>query len=446
VSEETEKGMVVIDAEKGVIPLPFDILKNPGTGLMSYPVDEKKDTPLTIEMLQNMNKLDGFISGINISVPVDFEADPSAMNSENIILFDVTDMKNPVKIDSSEYYTLFNMENLTEPPYYLTIVNKSPGILQPPKPFTTGGKYILLFNKNMSGKKNGVNVSLSSHVLFHLIKSAQSLFQDGSLVTDVLGDPDDPVIKGMALNIENMRILADAFFSSAKDLKKDDFPAVIPFSIKSNPEAVFLPGTLGNIVPSPNDLNGDSPLPSDVSISALIDGSVDASTISSDTVRLYKTGDFSKNLAENIKLVPPAQGELYSKLTMTEKTLEPKTSYIAFITSGIKNDKKSELTASTYFALARAKNALVACDDKGVCSLNSYLLDKNVVNALIMFGKDPTEASKENWESAKGMLISTIQSIESIRKNYDEVLKSIETGLKLSRENIVLLWTFTTGS
>lgn len=445
VRQQAEQGMVVIDANAGVLPLPFDILRSPD-GTMSFPADPEKDTALTVELLQAMNRLDGFIPSINVTVPVDFAVDPATLSQENVILLDVTDIDGPVIVPSSTYYTLFNLEQVEAPPYVITLVNRAPAKMQSPAPFKSGGKYLLLLKHDLTGRKHDADATLGGHALFHFIKSAESLFDQGVLRTELLGDRNDPMVQGMALNIEGMRLNVDGFFQLNGGYRKDDYPVAIPFTIRSDPETIFLPGSLGNVVPRPNDLLQETPSPTGVTLTAMIDGALLDTTVTPESFRLYRLGDYAHNLIGSIQVSPPAAAGMPTVLTASSaQALRANTSYVAFLTGDIRNFAGRALSPSTYFELVRSPNPITSCDGFGNCTTNSYLLDKSTVNVLVMLGWDPTSADREYWAFAHEMLLSSMNDLDRVRRGYQAIFPTLEVELQIPRERVVLLWTFTTG-
>jgi hypothetical protein len=67
------------------------------------------------------------------------------------------------------------------------------------------------------------------------------------------------------------------------------------------------------------------------------------------------------------------------------------------------------------------------------------------IDVLILMGKDPTTATGTDWNNAFNLLVSNLQGLEQLRLAYAPRFEAVEAA-GVSRQEIVVLWSFTTAA
>lgn len=93
----TDQVELAMDADSGRMPLPFDLLIDPDTGLVDLPADEN-DTELEADAKVQAGELDGFGVSSDLMFELTGAADPSTVNTNSIQLWELGDEPRLVEI------------------------------------------------------------------------------------------------------------------------------------------------------------------------------------------------------------------------------------------------------------------------------------------------------------------------------------------------------------
>jgi len=443
----------MFDTVAGVIPLPNDILKNPATGKLYLPPSDA-DSPLTLEVKDSLNRLDGWLTSMTITIPFDGEIDETSLTSETVQLFNVdTAAGTATKINPSTYYVLFNvgLAPAAQKPYYLTIKTKpdpnDPSPLKLPKEFAAGQTYAAVVT---DGVKDRDGKPVVENPVFDFLRSKDPLADSRGRSLTVLPDADAALLELARSG------LYDPVFSALEGagVARPDAVAFTAFSIQSGARAVFNPTLIGRRLPKPIDDPPGSPAkaPLDSIPSIYFDQAVEPSTIKAG-VKMYKwtrdVGTTALEVAVEAASAPDDTG--LHKLTITPPALEPSQEYLVVTTEAILTAGTRVPTAAlAYFSICRYENALIDPAvpppdyDKTTVKLNSPFLD-NTIDVLISLGGDPATADEQAWKNAYGFLIVNLEGLEKLRQAYAPLFEAaIKAGTP--RAEITALWSFTTAA
>lgn len=453
--DEPEKPGVasMFDTVAGVLPLPNDILKNPATGKLFLP-PSTADSPLTLEVKDSINRLDGWLTSMSVTIPFDGELDAGSLNSDTVMLFDV-DLKTGTasKLGPETYHLVYNIgvTPATEAPFWLTIKNRTDpadaSLLKLPKEFAPGHTYALVATKGVKGKDGE---SVTQNPIFDLLRSEIPLADARGRSLSILPDAEASLLEPARAQ------LYDPVFKALEGagLARSDAVAFTAFSIQSGARAVFNPTLIGRRLPQPID---DPPgasvkAPLDAKPSVYFDQPVDPATLASG-VKMYK---WTRDVGTTpLQITAEAAAEkddtgLY-KVTITPPALDRSQEYLVVTTEAILTAGTNAPTAAlAYFSICRYQNALIdpaivpSGYDKTLVKLNSPFLD-NTIDVLISLGGDPATADADAWANAYGFLIMNLEGLEKLRQAYAPLFEAaVKAGN--DRAEITALWSFTTAA
>ncbi|RJO67919.1 MAG: hypothetical protein C4523_08150 [Myxococcales bacterium] len=461
---------------------------------LGYPAEP--DSPLTAALIRGMNKLDGFIPGfvprlpfsakldLDSIVPFEAELDDAGAITEsnaaeaNLFLFDVTDPEKPTPIAPNKYYRAFNVELLDEgdfpegfPSYTLTLRN-TPSVLLPDD-YIQGHTYLIVaagLTENGIKDTDGRPVWPDSpFLLFN--STVPFVAADGSFRNNLFTDP------AKIQELEGARQITDwgvkiweAVVGGART--RDEIVAAYHFSIATNPMPLFMDpasATLKNrnpLLPKPADRfqNDDNFAPVFVAADAACDVSgnttcdantdavprfslsqpVDPATATAETLRLYRDDDGSWS---PVDATPMVSTDGKTICLSPAANFNPQTSYLVAVTSGLKGANGRPAADQTYFGLARVADAPLVEDGMW----QSPYLDSRIDTLIFMMNSGQLESldavTPEKLQQATDTLLIVLGLLEETRKLYETPIDWLvgEAGIVQEREDLALVWTFTTG-
>ena len=425
----------------------------------------------------------------------------------NFWLVDVTDPKAPSVLSPGDYLRISNWQLAETMPFTLTLRLPPAGVLQPPQDFTPGHTYLVVAT---GWNDRGLKEKLSDAAVAagkaaqpvtadgpFLLFAAPTLFADsGTTYIGVDGLARSGVVSGLeaARTLEGGRQLTDWGLKVWESLPgvagawtRAEVVAAFHFTISTNPVPDYFDpvGALlgGNAVkPTPSDaLDKDTgtmtpaDAPCDSALAFVLDKPVRADTVDAGAVRLFRVAGGTRSEVPLTVTVDDAAGHPAVK-AVPKEALQAGTLHLAVVTNGVRSADGTRVAVDqTYFGLARAAlkqvdattgavtfldTPLVTLDDLGSpVAWNSPLLDSRL-DTLILSGQ-VKNISKSGLASAGKTMLGVLHYLEGLRKNLKPHLDFLVLGpdgkpgtpgqpgvdnLVAEREDVVLAWTFTTGT
>ncbi len=447
-SDETQTPVLsTFDKDKGLIILPNDLLKNPGTGKLMLP-ETPTDSELTKEIKSFINMLDGWLVAQTITVPFEYELDKTTVKPENVLLFDIDVVnKSVTKKTAAEYYALYNfsMTPSDKPPYNITVKNKpndkSGGM---PADFIQGHYYLVAVTNAVKTKEGK---DITENPVYYFLKKKEPLVNEAKKSVTVLSDEE-------ASMLEPARDAFNKLFALVETVESDIRAKSIAFSffsVQSGSRALFNPASVGQILPQPNDIKGKANAPVDVKPYIYYDLPLDDTTLSKGVMMMKLTG--GQPIPVEISKLEIIEENSRYKLQIIPKTpLDKGSTYLVFTTNDIKSKHGVETAAYSTFSILRAKNPFVTKVDDTNYALNSPLID-NTLDVLILASKlgmlsesankNIAAATSDDWKVAYGLLVQNLVQLEALRNAYAPLFAGIEAA-GIDRKKVTALWTFTT--
>ena len=313
------------------------------------------------------------------------------------------------------------------------------------------------------------------------------------------GNPANSVLTGVAAaqeaegarQITNYVLKIWENLADVQDVRtRDEVVSAFQWTTTSNPMPMFFDSTAalmgGNpLLPSPadyTDVEGNvitAGAKCDPAVGFGFKVAVKDETVNTDTVKMYKvTGDdTSVKLTEiAITVTPTTADEMTSVLVKAQAALDPESRYLVVATNGIIGANDWAAVDETYFGLTRT--GLPVTNDEGVITgftatpllsedadtgkmmWNSPNLDSRldtlILNWSMLKGIDPvnapiTEITEEMLtEAADGGfgIVKVLALLDGLRAMHKPLFDALVLDNKLveTREDLVLGWTFTTGT
>lgn len=470
---------------------------------LGYPGVE--DPPLTKALLAGMNKLNGFITSFAPNIPFNRPVDAASIvpfdggnaSEANMFFMDITDAENPVVIQPNNYLRLFNWEQATEMPYKLYLRFPAAGFLQPPKDFEPGHTYaVVMTGWTDNGVKDSEGNPFKSDGSF-LVFAQEDIFPEtGTAYIGPDGSSRNSVVPDLAMaqQAEGARQLTNQVLKVWEGLDgiassgwtRQEVIVAFSFTTATNPmpnyfDAVKAFFGQAAVVPQPSDAiegtDGISKAKADCSpkLTFTLDKPVAPKTVNNKTVRLFKVD--GQQYTEVGLIVTAKNDEALSTVEATPTTaLEPQTLYLAAVTNGIRSlDGLAAATDQTYFGLTRAAlkavdedgnwsftdTPLVAQNDKGELVWQSAHLDSRLDTLILNGATQDADVDDDALASAGETLVNVLSYLEGMRKIYKPHIDWLVLGndgkpgipgqegvdnVVAEREDLVLVWTFTTGA
>lgn len=432
----------IFDPVAGQIPLPNDALLNPSTGLLDVPLDPS-DSDLTAQVKSGLRRLNGWIPASMITIPFDGELDPATLNGDTVRLYDVTGAtaSPPTfeRIDPEKYYVAFNVGRspATSPPYTLFVRMKPVGLMSPD--YEMGHRYMVVVT---NGAKDPSGAPAIGSVVMELLKSRTPLVNEFGRSQTILPDAD-------AAQLETLRSLAyaPAFAALEGEVDRAAVVAHAAFSIQTNPMPAFNPMPLGNELPkpigAPSAANDKFKEPW-----ACFHHPIDPQTAPAGA-KMFKRGASLTEVSATVsvgKMVDPDAPEKVlceQAVILNAGVLEPSATYQVVLTEAILGLDGAPSRQGSLFSLVAATSPLLDTSTDPP-TLNSPYID-STFDALLTTGKDPSQATQEDWDKAYATLVSAMAlgTVEDWRSRYAPFIDDL-VALGMPRETITATWVFTT--
>lgn len=428
------------------------------------------DSPLTVDLVTGMNRLNGFTPSFLVRIPFSSELDietikryvePADAATANFFFLDITDEEDPVpfaapngKLD----YLSMNVEHRDELPYYLTLRNDSYGLGAPadmPRPFLpqdyeAGHSYlIVLTGYEKNGIKDVEGRALKPDPFFLLFAYEESYInKDGSPKPTLLSDID------AIRELEGARQITNYGLEIWKKLvgdkrQRNEVVCAFHFSIATNPMPIYMnPASIlmsqSPILPTPSE-NVENPAPP-ATFKASRD--LDIGSVSGESVMIFKmNGDVVEPVSSTVQL----DGDKKT-VSVTPGAYSPNTTYWVAANHKLKGEDGAAATDETYFGLARVENSLVfengkPFDENG--EWTSPHLDSRIDSLMTPLVSKPStgllEVSENQLKQAGEDIGKVLSKIDEYRLAHQPVIDALKNnGFISEREDLVLLWSFTT--
>lgn len=153
------KGDTMPEVEPFTLALPImtEAKAAAATGMSGHTVTA--DDPLSIDLKNGQNKLNGFVAGSTPTIPFSQKIDPTTLvpydpdasdadkAKATLFFINITDRKAPQIVSPKSYLAIFNWEARKEMPYYLTIGLKDDD--GNPVEFAPGSRYLVVVTKTL---------------------------------------------------------------------------------------------------------------------------------------------------------------------------------------------------------------------------------------------------------------------------------------------------------
>lgn len=425
----------------------------------------------------------------------------------NFWLVDVTDEKAPSVIQPSDYLRLSNWQQATRMPFNLTLRQPPQAVMQPPKDFTPGHTYLVVATgwteaglkeklSKVEADAGKVARPVTADGPFLMFAAPTEFEAIGTTYIGPDGLARSGVVSGLeaARSLEGGRQLTDWGLRIWESLPgvagawtRSQVVTAYHFTIATNPVPDYfdtLQGLWGGaaVKPQPSDAldrDAGTMIPVEAACEASLEFAMDrpvrADTVNAATVRLFRVEGATYVEVPLTVTVADATG-LPAVKAVPKETLKGGTLHLAVATSGIRSaDGSRAAVDQTYFGLVRAAlrqedattgavtfmdTPLVTFDAEGSpVAWNSPYLDSRL-DTLIMLG-EVEDVSQATLDSAGQTMLGVLHYLEGLRKNMKSHLDYLvlggdgkpgipgETGVDnvvAEREDIVLAWTFTTGT
>jgi hypothetical protein len=438
----TPGARAMFDPTASIVPLPNDLLLNPTNGHLALPIDPAVDSPLTQEIKANLDQLDGWLTAQTVTLPFDAELDPATITPDSVILVDagpahVAPAVSRMAADS--YFPMFNVGQApaTAAPFPVMLKNTSPGPGQAPTDFVQGHRYAAVVTNSVLGMDG---LPILGHPALEFLKSTTPLVDANGHSATILSDA-----QAAQLEVARANVYAPVFdaMAAAGIVQRDAAVAFTVFSIQSGTRPVFNPTTAGTALPTPNDVAGPANASLDTTINLLLDQPYEPSTVAGGT-HVYKAGAALQEIACDVQpsTTPDLNGDYPLQITPSQP-LDPSSTYVVVLTDTIATTGGVPAQPGPYFSLVRAQSQLID-ETTNPPTLGSPFVDLTL-DVLILMGKDPRIATPAQWSSAFGLLVSNLHGLEQLRLAYAPLLDAA-TAAGIDRQQIVVLWTFTTAA
>ncbi len=438
-----------------------------------YPAGEA-DSPLTLELLSGMNKLDGFVANIVPEFPFSREIDletvkiydpevdeagavvgPKTNSSDetvgwtaeeaNFFFLDITDPENPVTVNN--YAMLFNARESSAMPYMLSVRDKAL------KDFQQGHTYLIVVTGiTENGIKDPQGNPFAPDSFYMMFSSALPyVHPDGTLRNNLLSGEE------AVWELEGARQITDYGLKVWETLagetrSRGEVITSTSFTIMSNPYSEFfsavnavVQATTGSdlfvpMLPEPADMpmfDADGNLSlvkaeaaTDSKIKFKVSQPLDADSVISENLKLYKMDDGAyTEIAAGIKLT---NGEEDASITITpESALEEDTKYMVAMSNGVIGKNGRAAADQVFFGLTRVTEPIV--DDKGMWQ--SPYLDSRIDSIV----------NGNTLEGAAGDVGKVLSMLELLRLEYKDAMSWLdEQNFVEERADLAMFWTFTT--
>ncbi len=474
---------------------------------LGYPVQE--DSPLTKALVKGQNRLDGFLPSFTVSIPFSRPLDPASLTpydgtngaAANFWFLDITDAAHPVVLRPDEYLRVFDWSGASRPPYLLNLRLPSPGILQPPADFSPGHTYLVVATGWTEGGIRGVPEAPATKGLPvvadapFLLMSAPTLFPETG--TTYIG-PDGGVRSGLVSDLSAAQALEVARQVTDQGLQvwealpdvagrwdRSQVVAAFSFTIATNPVALFFDPVMAflgaqAILPTPAD--SLDPATGKMSPAAApcqdpVEFQVDRPIQPASARQALLLFEVSGGRYREVPLEVSVTGDLAPVIRGAPKeALKPTTLYLAVVTSALKNAAGTRSAVDqTYFGAVRAAwldlppgggratfldSPLVTFAEDGTpVAWNSPYLDSRLDTLILNGAVDPV--TPEGLAAAQETLLKILAYLEALRRHLKPHLDWLvlgDDGLPgrpgdsgvdhrvAEREDVVLAWTFTTGT
>jgi hypothetical protein len=431
--EPTPGARALFDPDTSTLPLPNDVLRNSETGMLALPIPEG-ESELTRLILANLNRLNGWMASMAITVPFDSKLDPSTLTTDTVQLYDVTGVAAQL-VDS--YYVMFNVakEPATEPPYQLTVRLKPAAKGQLPRNFELGHMYALVVNDNIRGE-DGLPVIGSAAM--ELLKSTQPLADENGRSLTIVDD-------ASAVQLEGVRRAAygpalDAVVA-AGGVPRSRMVAVTAFTVQPNGWPVFDPVGLPPVLPAPNDISKPADAPLDAKPEVLITVPYDPAT-AAEAVKLYARGTGALTpVPFTLETSTQDNGKGLYPLRIVPSALQRSTTYQVVMTRALKSTDGYATAPGSLYALVAAGTPILDASGKPA----SPFVDTTLDVLLLLDDTDPANATEQRWNTATTLLTGSLKTLESQRLKYAPYIEdAVAAGTP--RDEITVLWTFTTAA
>ncbi len=458
-------------------------------GYTAEPYNVVADSDLTLALKKGMNRLDGFqvnfVPEIPLSKKIDLDSlvpfDGSNTQEANFFFLDITDPSAPVAVDPAKYLRVFNFRLSESMPYYLSLRLTTEDLMfgEVTLDFPQGRSYLIVITGfNDSGLKSSEGTPFQPDPFFlvfaeedrYVDEGLAYIAPDGSSRNNVLGSKEE------IQTAEGARQITDYGLTLWESLvgnthKRNEVVTAFHFSVAKNPMPTYFVlnplDTLGgayNLAPQPSDgVKADLTDPENVTyafdladadcspqIEFELSREIQEDTVTSETVKLYKKT--TDGLTETAATPALSTEDGVVKITLTpDAALDAESEYVVAANHGLL-DKETGLPAGdqTYFGLTRVDTPLV--DETGMWlspNLDSrmdalFLLKNNPLGSDI---QDMNQLSTGNLAEATATLSGVLSALEQFRLHYaDSIDALVENGFLAEREDLVMFWTFTTGT
>ncbi len=443
--------------------------------------DVKPDSALTLELLQGMNRLNGFVPGIIPRIPFSARLDMDSFvpfqqerdgdgnvtgdnaAEANFFFLDVTDPENPVAVDADDYFRVFDFEMNDDYPYFLTLRNKPTKKLTQvrgtlPKDYDPGHSYLaVVTGLTDAGVKTVDGDPVLPDNYFLMFASETPYFMEwsdeaGMPVTacNVLTDPAAIQELEGARQITNWGLdLWESIVGEGRS--RNEVATAFHFTIAANPMPVFMdPSKIqlnqNPVLARPADyftMESDHPICADAAEDAAVSFSVSrevALPVTDAAVRLFrKTADGYERV--NAAVVAENKDGKATVEIQPDGGLARDATYLVAVTSALKGTDGLAATDESYYGLTRVTVPLVKDD-----MWQSPHLDSRI-DAMAIFGGFE-DMDKEDLDAATATTLATLGVIEKFRQHYQAPVTWLlqnRPDFVPEREDLALLYTFTTG-
>jgi hypothetical protein len=431
----------MFDPTASIVPLPNDLLFNPANGHLALPIDPALDSPLTQEIKANLDELDGWLTAQTVTLPFDSLLDPATVTPDSVILVDAGPGRAAPAVSrmaADSYFTAFNvgLAPATVAPFQVILKNTSPGPGQAPADFVQGHRYAAVVTNAVLGMDG---LPIIGHPALEFLKSTTPLVDANGHSLTILSDA-----QAQQLEVARANVYAPVFdaMAAAGIVQRDAAVAFTVFSIQSGTRPVFNPTTAGTVLPTPNGITGPA-APLDTTINLVLDQPYEPSTVATGT-HVYKLGAALHEVACTFQTstTPDLNGDYPLQLTPSQP-LDPSSTYVVLLTSDVATASGVPAQPGPYFSLVRAQSQLID-ETTSPPTLGSPFVDLTL-DVLILMGKDPRTATPTNWSNAFTLLVSNLHGLEQLRLAYAPLFDAA-TAAGIDRQQIVVLWSFTTAA
>ncbi|NOZ85497.1 MAG: hypothetical protein GXP49_04385 [Deltaproteobacteria bacterium] len=429
------------------------------------------DGPLTLELKDEMNRLNGFLDSSTITIPFSKPLDPDTITDDTVMFMNINPVflqhKGPEVIPAGEqhdsgkqvgsgYWRIYS----SDPSPSLVIKNKADvDSLGLPAPLAAGGHYAVAITKDVRGEDGS---PIEPDLLTYLLESRKPLVDSakGRILNFLL---ESEVQAGQmtmddVISLEKLRKNCDNIFTAMEgemNIKREDLALFFFFGIVPNPQPRFGPKLGATMTfpegmnPYPNEYTGtEQPVPGDQAIKIYFNPvPIDVLFESDSFIRLFDiTSGTPVRKAANIQKPPKNEGNYFVELRMGldgKQNFESGHRYAVVVTTPMSGF--NTVQGTSYWGLVSAENPLVDQDGNPLSQLLDSRLDVLVMLASSgLIKHTPTEATQDDWKLATNMLKQTLAGLEGVRQRMKPVLDALEKAdSTLSRKNISLVSTFT---